>query len=222
MVETEDSRVEEDRGRPIGPACCDTPPGISCGVDTPSSAHAGSSGHDGDNPESISQIIDRRNRLLNHIRREQFLICFPSTLPFQNEHHALESLLPYHLFAGGTLEDFLFANTVSAERSIDVDAVVRHVGESIHTIERSFEENRSMILDLMDLEAHRFILNKYAARADNTAPSASGSRRRTAAPRRGTERRRSAVVRLRLDHEELKSHRYVRAVNEKLFFRREQ
>lgn len=221
MVESADSRVDKERGRPAGPACSSTPPGSSCGADASSGAHAGSSAHGRDSPESISQIIDRRNRLLNHIRREQFLICFPSTLPFQNEHHALESLLPYHLFAGGTLEDFLFANTVSAERSLDVDAVVRHVDESIRATERSFEGNRSMILDLMDLEAHRFILNKYAARADSAAPSAGGPRRRPAPPR-STERRRSAVVRLRLSREEFESHRYVRAVNEKLFFRREQ
>nr|AAT12320.1 hypothetical protein [Antonospora locustae] len=218
----EDSRAEKERGRPAGPVCSDIPPGSSCGADAHTGTHAESSRHGGNNLDSISQIIDRRNRLLNHIRREQFLICFPSTLPFQNEHHALESLLPYHLFAGGTLEDFLFANTVSVERSLDVDAVVRHVSESICATERSFAGNRNMILDLMDLEAHRFILNKYAARADSTAPSACGPRRQAAAPQRGTEKKRSAVVRLRLSREELESHRYVRAVNEKLFFRREQ
>ncbi|KAL0266085.1 UNVERIFIED_CONTAM: hypothetical protein PYX00_011801 [Menopon gallinae] len=195
MTESADGRVEKERGRPAEPGCAETPPGT----------HEDGGTHCGDSPESISQIINRRNRMLNHIRREQFLVCFPSTLPFLNEHHALESLLPYHLFAAATLEDFLFANTRSPERSFDVDAVAKLVDESIRATERSFEASRSMILDLMDLEAHKFILGK-----------------RPPAPQRGTERRRNAVIRLRLSREEFESHRYVRAVNEKLFFRREQ
>lgn len=223
MTESADGRVEKERGHPAGPGRVETPPGSGgCTAKAPSGTHADGGGHSRDCPESISQIINRRNRVLNHIRREQFLVCFPSTLPFLNERHALESLLPYHIFAGATLEDFLFANTRSAERSFDVDAVARHVDESICATERSFEASRSMILDLMDLEAHRFILNKYAARAGGTAQCASRLRRRAPAPQRSLERRRSAVVRLRLSREELESHRYVRAVNEKLFFRREQ
>lgn len=173
--------------------------------------------------ENISHIINRRNRVLNHIRREQFLICFPSTRPFLNSQHAFECLLPYHFFSTHTTEDFLFLNTESTSKDFDVPEVVRWVEDSIASIESDFELNYNMVLDLMDLEAHKFILNKYTIRVEEINHRTSSFKRRTPLflGRKKFDRRRNAIIKLKLEKEEFESHRYVRAVNEKLFFRRE-
>ena len=180
--------------------------------------------YNGLNRENISHIINRRNRILNHIRREQFLICFPNTQPFFDERNAYESLLPYHIFFRNTTEDFLFLNMKSANKDFDTCKIINWVNEEIDSIERNFEKNCNMVLNLMDLEAHKFILNKHVAQVEEATYRTNDFKRR--APlllnRRKLDRRRNAVVRLKLAKEDFDSHRYVRAVNEKLFFRREQ
>lgn len=178
--------------------------------------------YDKSSSQNISHIINRRNRILNHIRREQFLLCFPNTMPFFNEKHAFESLLPYHLFTRGTLEDFLFANTRPGDRNFDVEDIVDYVDKSIRGIEKNFAKNYNMVLDLMDLEAHKFILAKYSARAEEMSQDRAHAKRSPFVfPEKRRVEKRSAVVKLRPSKEMFESHRYVRAVNEKLFFRRE-
>jgi hypothetical protein len=177
--------------------------------------------YDKSNNQNISHIINRRNRILNHIRREQFLLCFPNTMPFLNERHAFESLLPYHFFANGTLEDFLFANTRFGDRSFDVQSIMSYVDTSIRDVQKSFSKNYNMVLDLMDLEAHKFILSKYSARVDEMAQDRAVKRNPFLFTEKRRTEKRNTAIKLRPSKEMFESHKYVRAVNEKLFFRRE-
>lgn len=49
------------------------------------------------------KIISKKEKILHFISKDQFQICYPDQKPFKSRKHAVECLVPYHLF--GQLED---------------------------------------------------------------------------------------------------------------------
>ncbi|KCZ80705.1 hypothetical protein H312_01867 [Anncaliia algerae PRA339] len=170
------------------------------------------------NRENISNIINRRNRLLNHIKKEQLQISMPDTRPFLNERHAIECLLPYHIFYRNTPEDFLFNETKVADKEIDVNPLIQEVENLIKESEKRIENGYTIILDLMDLEAHKFIYNKYNTLYNELFEKI--NKKNAQAKKIKVNQKTLPIIKIPLNDDIFLSYKYVRAVNGKLFFKK--
>lgn len=169
------------------------------------------------NGENISNIINRRNRILSHIKKEHTQIAMPDTRPFLNERHAVECLLPYHIFSKYTPEDFLFLETKVEEKKIDLIGLIEEAENLIKIAEKKEENGYNIILDLMDLEAHKFIHNKYSniysEMFDKINKNASNKKKKLT-------QKKQPIIKIQINDDIFSSYKYVRAVNGKLFFKK--
>ncbi|RVD92664.1 hypothetical protein TUBRATIS_008290 [Tubulinosema ratisbonensis] len=169
------------------------------------------------NRENISNIINRRNKILNHIKKEQTQINMPDTRPFQNEKHAVECLMPYHIFLKYTPEDFMFLDTKIEDKVIETDSLVEQVESLIKMAEKKEENGYTVILDLMDLEAHKFIHNKYTTTYSETFDKINNKNLQI--KKKKVVQKKLPIIKIQIS-DILSSYKYVRAVNGKLFFKR--
>lgn len=167
-------------------------------------------------------ILNRRTKLINHIKREQFMLTYPNLQPFHNKNHAFESLLPYHLFIKGTTEDILFENTKNNQPSFDVDSIISGIDLVIQETHEKLENGQNIVLDLMDLEAHKYILNKFLIERERVSAGSNIHTKKFVpiSEKRRVDRRRNAIIKFKLTEDDFLPYKYVRAVNENLFFKR--
>ncbi|KAK1350839.1 hypothetical protein CWI37_1369p0020 [Hamiltosporidium tvaerminnensis] len=111
--------------------------------------------------ENISCLVQRREKILSFLCKEQYQLTNPDLHPFINENHAYECLLPYHIYSLPLYEDLLFFN--SREDPTLLDRTVNLMDEFENILLNFYDEidfEPDIIVDLLLIEEDRYIFNK--------------------------------------------------------------
>lgn len=113
--------------------------------------------------EEPKKVITRKERILHFLNKDQFQILYPEIRPFKNKKHAIECLLPYHLF--GNYED---ENVLEHESGIDTDNLLDRIRNAF--VNASSRD--SIVVDILKLEEAKYKLARMKTEKDLRRKSA--------------------------------------------------
>lgn len=113
------------------------------------------------NEHSIDNILNKREKIMNSLQKEQFQIANPDLRPFRNAEHACEALLPYHIYSKPSYDDYLYKFSLPNDKLYnELDNIVESVNNTLMNVQELNEHNS--VIDLLLTEEQRFLMTKYS------------------------------------------------------------
>lgn len=108
--------------------------------------------------EEPRKIVSRKERILHFLNKDQFQVLYPEIRPFKNKKHAIECLLPYHLFSEYEEEDVL-----EYESNIDTNSLLDRIKNAF--VKSSNKD--SIVVDILKLEEAKYYLSKMESQKES-------------------------------------------------------
>lgn len=172
---------------------------------------------------NVTNFIERRNRILHHIQREHFMISFPNIQQFKDRNHAIECLLPYHIFLKGTPEDYLYSITPKDLPSYDIEKICAELYLIVDSIEKNFESFINLGVNLLEIEENKHNLQKYKEQIGKFHKINAEKKKieDEAILKKKDAMRRSTVLTLKITRPDIKQFKHATAKNGVVLFKKE-
>jgi hypothetical protein len=140
------------------------------------------------------QVQLRKQKITSFLQKDLYQINRPDLRGFLNTNHAIECLLPYHIFSPMIYEDALFANTGgSAVIEDDLRMTLGLLEESIRLEKRPLVTEKSLVVDLLLYYEQRYINTLCRPEREETHLQEKSRQKKS----KGLLNKRNTVLRLR-------------------------
>ncbi|KAM0679084.1 hypothetical protein BDAP_000464 [Binucleata daphniae] len=160
-------------------------------------------------PEN-KKIISKKDKINYFLSKDQFQILYPENRKFKNKKHAIESLLPYHIFDNDAFDDAQFRAAVG-DGNIKIEEKSNVLQQKFEDVIKRYKESKSkyfestltcdnIVLDILKIEELKYFV--YRAQKKIESESVYGNKQ--VKIKLKYEKRDESKIRLAIDNDYIK------------------
>ncbi|KAM0675968.1 hypothetical protein GVAV_000747 [Gurleya vavrai] len=112
--------------------------------------------------EPVKKLVNKKEKIMHFLNKDQFQILYPEEKAFKNRRHAIECLMPFHIFGNNLYEDLQFFAAEDFEIIEDFDDFkIKEIKKRFDDDFLKYDENLfledNLVLDILKTEEYKYL-----------------------------------------------------------------